>query len=96
MTLPSPSASSSGATSKPSNPAASSAARQLASADATLPKGKKPEPPVVQAAAAANPLQQLVGDDGQLPGDHGDAGQPADGSGSVPAPDAGGHTVPTP
>jgi len=96
VTLPSPSASSSGATSKPSNPAASSAARQLASADATPSKGKKPEPPVVQAAAAANPLQQLVGDDGQLPGDHGDAGQPADGSGSVPAPDAGGHTVPTP
>ena len=98
VTLPSPGASTSGATSKPSNPAANSATRQLASADATPPKGKKPEPPVVQAAAAASPLQQLVGDDGQLPGDHGDGSQPADapadGGGSVPAPDAGGHTVP--
>jgi hypothetical protein len=100
VTLPSPAApAASGATSKPSNSAANSAARQLASADATPPKSKKPEPPVVQAAAAANPLQQLVGDDGQLPGDHGDTGQPSgdpgDGSGSVPAPDAGEHTVPT-
>ena len=86
VTLPSPGPSTSGATSKPSNPAANSATRQLASADATPPKGKKPEPPVVQ--AAADPLQQLVGDDGQLNGDHGNGGQPpddqGDDSGSVP------------
>ena len=28
-----------------------------------------------------NPLQQLIGDDGQLDGDHGDGGQPADDQG---------------
>jgi hypothetical protein len=86
VTLPSPGPSTSGVTSKPSNPAANSATRQLAAADATPPKGKKPEPPVVQ--AAADPLQQLVGDDGQLNGDHGNGGQPpddqGDDSGSVP------------
>lgn len=97
VTLPTPGPSTSGATSKPSNPAANSATRQLASADATPPKGKKPEPPVVQAAAAANPLQQLIGDDGQLDGDHGDGGQPVDdqGDSTDSVPDTGGHTVPT-
>ena len=58
-TLPTPGPPTSGATSKPSNPAANSATRRLASADGTPPKGKKPEPPVMQAAAAASPLQQL-------------------------------------
>ena len=97
VTLPAPGPSSSGATSKPSNPAANSATRQLASTDATPPKGKKPEPPVVRAAAAANPLQQLIGDDGQLNGDHGDGDQPADdqGDSTDSVPDTGGHTVPT-
>ena len=97
VTLPASGPSSSGATSKPSNPAANSATRQLASTDATPPKGKKPEPPVVQAAAAANPLQQLIGDDGQLNGDHGDGDQPADdqGDSTDSVSDTGGHTVPT-
>jgi hypothetical protein len=118
VTLPAPVPPPTGATSKPSNPAANRATRQLVSAEGTPPKGKRPEARVAQ--AAADPLQQLLGDDGQLDGDHGDgAGQPdenqgggdqpeenpgggdqpgenpGDDGGSVPAPDPGGHTVPT-